>query len=169
VYAGIALIVFGPALAAQDDPADKAAFETVCTACHSSALVSDLKSEPEWIETVDRMVSIGAKATEEQLDRVLRYLARHFTKANINIATAQQIAPVLDVSETAAKAVADYRAFHGGSHGLAADSGGRYIDPHGAHYGAAGPESGPDRRHGQRHGRRASEAPPKCPWSRPYS
>jgi competence protein ComEA len=98
---------------AADDPADQATFEKVCGACHASTMVSDLRTEPEWVETVDHMIDVGAKGTREDFGRVLRYLAKNLTKVNVNAATAAQIAPVLDVSEVVAQAVVDYRARHG--------------------------------------------------------
>ena len=49
----------------------------------------------------------------EEFDRVLRYLARNFTKVNVNSADAAQIAPVLGVSEAAAQGVVEFRAQHG--------------------------------------------------------
>lgn len=106
-------LVLNTATAAQEDPADKITFDKVCGACHASTMVSDLKTEPEWAETVDNMMSIGAKGTEEQFNRVQRYLARNFTKVNVNTATAAQIAPVLDVSDAEAQAVVEYRTHHG--------------------------------------------------------
>jgi competence ComEA-like helix-hairpin-helix protein len=113
LHAGIALLILGATAAAQDDRADKAAFQKVCGACHAITMVSDLKTEEEWVETVDHMASIGAKGTEQEFDGVLRHLARNFTKVNVNTATAAQIAPVLGLSAAAAQAVVDYRAVHG--------------------------------------------------------
>jgi len=51
------------------------------------------------------MVRLGAAATEEEFARVLRYLVRTQTKVNVNSATAKEIASVLDISETSAKAL----------------------------------------------------------------
>jgi competence protein ComEA len=96
-----------------DDAADKATFEKVCGNCHASSMVSDLKTQDEWAETVGNMVSIGAKGTKEQFDAVLRYLAHNFTRVNINTAPASEIAPVLDVTEAVAQTVVDYRTSHG--------------------------------------------------------
>jgi len=59
------------------------------------------------------MSSVGAKGTEEEFSRVMRYLARNFTKVNVNTASAEQIAPVLGIAVKAAQAVVDYRAAHG--------------------------------------------------------
>ena len=98
---------------AQTEASDKATFQKICGTCHASSMVSDLKTEAEWSETVDQMVSIGAKGTTEEFNRVLRYLANNFTRVNVNTANAAQIAPVLGVSEAVAQAVVDYRVHNG--------------------------------------------------------
>jgi competence protein ComEA len=87
------------------DKTDKAVFESVCGACHPPGMVDDIRSEQEWKETVDQMISIGAKADERQLESVMRYLLRNHTKININAATASEIAPVLAVTESTARAI----------------------------------------------------------------
>ena len=93
--------------------ADTADFETVCEACHSASIVSDMRTEGEWRETVEHMVSIGAKGTGEQMEAVMRVLLRTQTKVNVNTATAAQLPLVLDISDAAAQAVVKYRARHG--------------------------------------------------------
>lgn len=76
-------------------------------------MVQDFRTEPEWLDTVEQMISLGAKGTDEQFERVLRFLARTLTKVNVNTAEAPEIAPVLDLSDGAAQAVVAYRAEHG--------------------------------------------------------
>jgi competence protein ComEA len=93
--------------------ADKADFEAVCGACHTPGMVSDIRTEGEWKETVERMVSLGAKGSGEQMEAVMRVLLRTLTKVNVNTATAAQLPLVLDISEAAAQAVVRYRARHG--------------------------------------------------------
>jgi len=109
----IGFMLAAAAAAAQQDAADKAAFEKVCGGCHASSLASDLKTQEDWAETVESMISFGAKGTDEQFERVLRYLARNLTRVNVNTGEAWQIAPVLDVSESTAQAVVAYRSQHG--------------------------------------------------------
>ena len=92
---------------------DLAAFNTVCGACHAANSVSGLRTEAEWRETVEHMISIGAHGTDEQFDAVMRVLTRTLTKVNVNAASAAEIAPVLDVSEAHAQAIVKYRAEHG--------------------------------------------------------
>jgi competence protein ComEA len=55
------------------------------------------------------MRGLGAKATDEQFERVLRHLIRTQTKVNVNTATAAQIAPVLDISDAAAAVLVKHR------------------------------------------------------------
>jgi competence protein ComEA len=93
--------------------ADKADFETVCGACHTAGMVSDIRTEGEWKETVELMVSIGASGTGRQMEAVMRVLLRTLTKVNVNTATAVQLPLVLDISEATAQAVVRYRARHG--------------------------------------------------------
>ena len=99
--------------AARSRAADSADFKTVCGACHTPGMVSDIRTEDEWKETVDHMISIGAKGTDEQLEAVMRVLWRTLTKVNVNTATAEQLTLVLDISEATARAVVKYRASHG--------------------------------------------------------
>jgi competence ComEA-like helix-hairpin-helix protein len=108
--------LFGPLQYAEDRDerlVDKATYEIVCGSCHAPNMDTDLRSESEWIETIDQMRSIGAKGTDKQFDRVLRYLARNFTKIDVNTATAAQIAPILDIDAASAQGVVKYRAEHG--------------------------------------------------------
>src|SRR3954470_23595926 len=91
-------------VAAEDDK-DKATFEAVCGSCHPTSTADGLRSEPEWKETIDEMVKIGAKGTPSQFDSVMRFLLRNQTKVNVNTATAQQIAPVLAISDAVARAI----------------------------------------------------------------
>jgi competence protein ComEA len=106
-------MVLGAFALMADDSADQASFEKVCGHCHASSLIHELKTQGEWSETVDNMAANGAKGTDEEFDAVLRYLARNFTKVNINAAGAEEIAPVLDVSVAVAQGIVDYRTGHG--------------------------------------------------------
>jgi competence protein ComEA len=109
--AALVIPICAPAL--PDDAADKAAFETVCGACHPPAMVSDLRTEADWKGTVEAMKTIGATGTDEQFTRLMRYLSRTLTKVNVNTAPASEIAPVLDIDDSAAQALVRYREEHG--------------------------------------------------------
>ena len=67
----------------------------------------------EWTETVEKMISLGAKGSDEQFDAVMRYLLRNLTKVNVNTAAAAELAPVLDLSDAIAQAVVKYREENG--------------------------------------------------------
>src|SRR6266550_4164167 len=69
---------------ARSAAADKADFEKVCGACHASNMVSDIRSETDWKETVEQMVSLGAEGAPEQLEAVMRVLLRTSTKIDVN-------------------------------------------------------------------------------------
>lgn len=104
----------GDAGASGQEKADKAAFESVCGSCHPASMVDSLKSGSEWRETIELMAKLGAKGTDEEFDRLMRFLLRNWTKVNVNTATAAEIAPVLDISETAAAAIVKRRSGNGG-------------------------------------------------------
>jgi competence ComEA-like helix-hairpin-helix protein len=93
--------------------ANKEAFERVCGACHPTAMISGYRSEPDWRETVDKMIETGAKGSDEDLDRVIRYLARNWTRIDLNTASASQIAAVCGIKDADAEAVVKYRTEHG--------------------------------------------------------
>ena len=98
---------------ARSEAADKVDFETVCGACHTPGMVSDIRTEADWKDTVEQMVSLGAEGSTDQMAAVLRFLLRTWTRVNVNTATAAQLPLVLDISEATAKAVVKYRAEHG--------------------------------------------------------
>jgi competence protein ComEA len=93
--------------------ADRAAFTQVCGACHPASAVNGFRTAAEWRDTVEHMISIGAKGKDEQFDAVMRVLERTLTKVNVNAATAEEIAPVLDIDEKTAAGIVTYRGVHG--------------------------------------------------------
>ena len=73
--------------AAQDDdfaPGD--AHDIVakaCTACHVGAQVtSQHKTADQWSETVSQMISNGAQVKDEDVDKVVAYLAKNYGAAD---------------------------------------------------------------------------------------
>src|SRR6266513_3295168 len=120
VVAGAGVLLTGGAFGQKTDSgisreakADKAAFEGVCGTCHPASMVDGLRGESQWRETVELMVKAGAKGTDEQFDRLMRYLLRNWTKVDVNTATAAEIAPVLDVSDATAHAIETRRTENG--------------------------------------------------------
>ena len=101
------------ATTSREDTADNAAFKAVCGSCHALTMVTGFRTESEWLEEIEQMVKIGAKGTDEQFDRVLRVLLRTLTKVNVNTATAEEIAPVLDTNDVTARGVVKFRTDNG--------------------------------------------------------
>jgi len=93
--------------------ADRTVFEKVCGTCHPTTLIDSFRSEPDWKETVAVMVSNGAKGTDEEFARVMRFLLRNWTRINVNTAKADEISAVLDISDASAQTVVSYRVEHG--------------------------------------------------------
>ena len=113
LFSGSASGQKGVSDASREDKADKAAFEAICGVCHLASMVNDMRSQSEWMETVDQMVKVGAQGTDKQFDRVMRFLLRNLTKVNVNTATAPEIAPVLEVSDATAQAIVRRRTENG--------------------------------------------------------
>ena len=110
----VAVLFTAGCVFAQQDRADKEVFETICGMCHQTTIVNEFRSEPDWSGTVDQMVKYGAKGTDEELERVMRFLLYNWTRININNAPAPQIAAVLAVSDAIAQAIVKRRGENGG-------------------------------------------------------
>jgi cytochrome c5 len=53
----------------------------VCTQCHDLARITSKKrTKEEWNDTVDKMATRGAKASDEEFDTIVTYLAKYFGK-----------------------------------------------------------------------------------------
>jgi competence protein ComEA len=87
------------ALGAQQlpDAPGKDAVVKVCAGCHEPHRAAAVRLTREgWQETIAKMVTLGAKGTDEELKQVLDYLAEHFKgeaarPLNLNSATAVQL------------------------------------------------------------------------------
>jgi len=93
--------------------ADKEAFQRVCVECHTTAMIDGYRSMPDWRQIVDNMIEIGARGTPEDIERVMRYLWRNWTRIDLNASTAEQIAVVLGIKEELARTVVKYWTEHG--------------------------------------------------------
>jgi hypothetical protein len=80
--------------------------KAVCASCHNLQIVMDTPmSYDAWHDTVQMMVDRGASGTSEQFDDIMDYLHRTMTTINVNAADAEELEIVLNVPETAAKAI----------------------------------------------------------------
>lgn len=78
-----AALLLAASLEAQDlpDGAGKDLVMNVCTVCHDLMRVtSKRKTKEEWNDIVDQMATKGAKASDEEFDTIVNYLAKNFGK-----------------------------------------------------------------------------------------
>jgi cytochrome c5 len=81
--AAVMFLVAAPARAADDIPdgAGKEIVIKVCTACHGIIeFTSQKHTKPEWDEVVDNMAQRGARASDDEFDMIVAYLAKNFGK-----------------------------------------------------------------------------------------
>lgn len=94
-----------------DHPEDAAAVRAVCTACHSSIQwLSTPRASGRWEQVFAEMSGYGAAPTDEQVDQIVRYFERNLTVVDINTSPAEEIAPVLQVSDDVANDILARRA-----------------------------------------------------------
>src|SRR5580698_5838789 len=77
-----AIFILALPAAAQSELPDgpgKALVERICSGCHGFTAITDNRATRDhWEAVVENMVSRGAQATDEELDRVVDYLAKNF-------------------------------------------------------------------------------------------
>src|SRR5262249_39335311 len=94
----------------QEGPQAKEALQKICGSCHAlDKVTSSRRSRAQWDETLDKMVSLGAKGTEEEFAAIFAYLVRRYGRVNVNAATAGEIAEVVGLSEQEAEVIVKYR------------------------------------------------------------
>jgi competence protein ComEA len=82
------------------DAPGKDALIKVCGTCHEPQRSASVRLTPEgWQEVMTKMVSLGAKGTDDELAQILKYLVEHFKgdaprPLNMNSATAIQLESV---------------------------------------------------------------------------
>ena len=101
--AGVALLglVVAPSQAAAQtqlpDGAGKAEVQKLCSTCHPPERGASVRLTREgWQDVMTRMVGLGMKGTDEELNAVLEYMATHFkgeaaAPLNLNRATPVQL------------------------------------------------------------------------------
>ncbi len=123
-----ALVAFGclavGAWAQLPDGPGKAETERLCSQCHDLARSISLRQDRAgWEATVDKMVSLGAKATDKETAAVIDYLAANFAaeevpRINVNKARAIDLESGLTLRRSEAAAIIEYRTKHGPFHSL---------------------------------------------------
>ena len=79
----LAAFLLAASVQAQDlpDGVGKELVANVCTQCHElTRIVSKKRTKEEWNDTVDKMAARGAKASDEEFETIVAYLAKNFGK-----------------------------------------------------------------------------------------
>jgi competence protein ComEA len=115
----ILYITFITAALAQTEPKlpegeGKATVERICSNCHELEVVARARNtRAGWNSVIDDMVARGAEGTDEELERILDYLAKNLggtaAKINANKATARELAATLAISKETASAIVSER------------------------------------------------------------
>jgi competence ComEA-like helix-hairpin-helix protein len=107
----------------------KAEFARICAQCHGIEVVTKVRmGEDGWSGVVDDMISRGAQGTQDEFDRVAKYLTTHFgpnnpvvdpnqsaaSKVNLNKASEKDLSSILGLSAEDAQAIVHYRDTAGG-------------------------------------------------------
>jgi competence protein ComEA len=93
--------------------------ERVCKGCHGlDQSVSKRQDHDGWLITVNKMVGLGTKATDQDLTVIVDYLAKHFAAeelppVNVNKATAIELESRLSLRRSQAAAIIAYRTKNG--------------------------------------------------------
>jgi competence protein ComEA len=100
------------------DGEGKATVERICSKCHELEVVARApNTRAGWNSVVDDMVVRGAEGTDEELERILDYLAKNLggtpAKINVNKATARELAAALAISKETASAIVSEREKNG--------------------------------------------------------
>lgn len=88
----------------------------ICAGCHLLSVVSSQrKDENGWTDTVVEMRNRGANGSDDDMAKIVEYLAQNFgpnsaaAKVNVNTASAGDVASGLGVTQDQAQAIVDYR------------------------------------------------------------
>ena len=125
VFRAFSLLALAPVLNAEvsapilPDGPGKQTTINVCGTCHGVERVAAVhQSRREWENTISKMVSMGANASDDELNTVLDYLSKNFPAAplrpvDINTAPAVELESSLLLLKSEADAVIRYRSENG--------------------------------------------------------
>jgi competence protein ComEA len=91
----------------------------LCSDCHELARSLSLRQDRDgWKATINKMISLGARGTEQEFAAVVDYLSANYAaealpRVNVNRATAIELETRLALRKSQAAAVIEYRAKHG--------------------------------------------------------
>jgi competence protein ComEA len=110
-------LCFAMLLSAQDPlpeaPAKKTV-EDVCGGCHDvDTAIGERHDKAGWQAVIATMVNRGARASDQQFDAIIDYLAKYFGVVNVNKAAAKEIEDGLGISTEQSAAIVRYRGANG--------------------------------------------------------
>jgi len=111
----LALMIPAALLAQLPDGPGKAETEKLCKNCHELARsVSKRQDRDGWQATITKMVAMGTKGTDQELEAIVAYLAKHYPAdevppVNVNTAPAIELESRLALRRSQAVALISYR------------------------------------------------------------
>ena len=82
----------------------------VCSGCHDAEIVlSHLQTPSEWVDTFQKMVDVGAEATEEQWRAIEQYIDTNLALIAINKSSAAELQLTMDCGPEIAAALVKHR------------------------------------------------------------
>lgn len=108
-----------PVQAELPDGPGKAEAERLCQGCHGIAKsVSPRQDRAGWGATLNKMIGMGVKATDQELKTLLKFLSKHYPAeklppVNVNKARAIQMESRLSLRRSETAAILRYRKEHG--------------------------------------------------------
>lgn len=121
----IVLLPSGALWAQLPDGPGKAETEKLCSQCHELARSISLHQDRAgWDATVAKMVGLGAKASDSEIQLVTEYLAAHYPadevpRIHVNTARAIEFESGLSLRRSQAAAIIEYRTRNGPFHSIA--------------------------------------------------
>jgi competence protein ComEA len=116
------VLFFGLAVSAAGQLPDgpgKQEVQKLCTQCHEIERVFSLRQDHDgWQATVNKMASLGMRASDDDMKLIVDYLAKSFPgepvpKLNLNTATAIQLESALSLKRSESALVIEYRTKNG--------------------------------------------------------
>jgi competence protein ComEA len=97
------------------DGPGKSEVQAICTQCHELARsIAPRQDKAGWQGTVDKMITLGAKASDQEFQLVVDYLAKNYPgedvpRIKVNEARAIDLESGLSLLRSQARAIIEYR------------------------------------------------------------
>ena len=86
--------------AGTNDVRDSKLIEAVCGSCHAmGSVLRTHRTKQAWEEIIEWMMDEGAVLTDDEFDRVLRYLSVRSGRVDVNTATSEDLRAVLELTD----------------------------------------------------------------------